>query len=245
MTVETAHNITVPSDVNRYSTTLLREGPAFHKPLVDILNPIQFKLKNSETVATAFPIFHYSFLPDELLSLMHEQFNAEIEKGDTYPYVDQLTRDEFSNYWVHSMCVILLETDDLNILTDYSKVQDWNKLFLGTFYIKPNYMPRCSHNCNAGFLVNTSHRGKKIGHRLAQVYLKWAPLLGYTYSVYNLVFVTNIASWKIWDNFKFDRIGLVPKAAIIKGHKEPVDAIIFGKDLTNVESELFDDLLLI
>ena len=91
-------------------------------------------------------------------------------------------------------------------------------------------------------MVNHSHRGKKIGYRLAQVYLKWAPLLGYKYSVFNLVFVTNTASWKIWDRFKFDRIGYLPKAALLKGHDERVDAILFGKNLTNVEQELLKDL---
>lgn len=239
-------NNTIDLTGNRYSTSLLHDGPTFNKPLVDTLNPIQFKLKDNETVATAFPIFHHAFLPAELLSSMQEQFNLEIERGDTYPQLQPLTRQEFCDYWIHSMCVILLETDNLNILQeDAASVKDWNKLFLGTFYIKPNYMPRCSHNCNAGFLVNTSHRGKKIGYRLGQVYLKWAPLLGYTYSVFNLVFVTNVASYKIWDNFKFDRIGLVPKAAVIKGHKDPVDAIIFGKDLTNIEPDLFNDFQII
>lgn len=236
------------SSINRYSTSLLHDGATFSKPLVETLNPIQFKLKNSDTVATAFPIFHHSFIPKELLSLMHHEFNAEIERGDTYPQLDPLTLDEFCHYWIHSVCVILLETDNLNILQDGDescKIKDWSKLFLGTFYIKPNYMARCSHNCNAGFLVNSSQRGKKIGYRLAQVYLKWAPLLGYKYSVYNLVFETNVASWKIWDHFKFDRIGFVPNAGILKGHKEPVNAIIFGKDLTKVEPELFDDLQLL
>lgn len=235
------------SYINKYSTSLLHDGATFNKPLVETLNPIQFKLKNSDLVASAFPIFHHSFIPKKLLSLMHREFNAEIERGDTYPQLDTLTLDEFCHYWVHSMCVILLQTDNLNILQEEEsdKIEDWNELFLGTFYIKPNYMARCSHNCNAGFLVNPSQRGKKIGYRLAQVYLKWAPLLGYKYSVYNLVFETNVGSWKIWDHFKFDRIGLVPNAGILKGHKKPVDAIIFGKDLTKVEPELFDDFQLI
>lgn len=231
---------------NRYSTLLLKNGPAINKPLVDTLNPIQFKLKNSEMIATAFPIFHHSFIPVKLLTLMQEQFNLEIERGDTYPQLEPLTLEEFCDYWVHSMCVVLLETDNLNILQeDAASVKDWNNLFLGTFYIKPNYMPRCSHNCNAGFLVNTCHRGRKIGYRLGQVYLKWAPLLGYTYSVFNLVFATNVASYKIWDDLKFDRIGLIPKAAFLKGYNDYVDAIIFGKDLTNIEIELFDDLQII
>lgn len=233
--------------LKKYNTSLLHDGPTFKNPLVDKINPIKIALKNSDSVATAFPIFKHEFLPNGLITLMHSQFNQEIENGDTYPQDKPLTRDEFIHYWYHSMCVVLLETDNLTFLEDNMNNDkiNWNDYFLGTFYIKPNYMPRCSHNCNAGFMVNPSKRGKKIGYRLGQLYLKWAPLLGYTYSVYNLVFVTNIASWKIWDALKFDRIGLVPGVAIIKGHDEPVDAIIFGKDLTNVEKELFDDFTII
>lgn len=219
-------------------TERLNGGPAFFKPLVDRLEPLQFKLKGLETIATAFPVYAPSDVPDSLITHMHEEFNSEIENGQTYPQLQKLTREQFIGYWFSSFCVILLQTEHTTIDND----QDWSACFLGTFYIKPNYMARCSHNCNAGFLVNHSQRGKKVGYRLAQVYLTWAPLLGYKYSVFNLVFITNEASWKIWDKFKFDRIGLVPRSAILKGHNEPIDAIIYGKDLTNVEPELLADL---
>lgn len=227
----------------RYSTANLHDGPTYFKPLVDKIEPFQCKLKNSETVATAFPVFNHKQIPDSLITFLMNEFNKEIERGDTYPQDEPLSKEEFIHYWFHSFTVIFLETDKNEIPTDITSQEEWSKLVLGTFYIKPNYMPRCSHNCNAGFLVNYAHRGKKIGNRLGQIYLKWAPLLGYKYSVYNLVFVTNVASAKIWDNLKFDRIGLVPKAGVLKGYKEPIDAIIFGKDLTNIEPELFDDLI--
>ena len=227
----------------RYSTANLHDGPTYYKPLVDKIEPFQCKLKNSETVATAFPVFNHKQIPDSLVTFLMNEFNKEIERGDTYPQDQPLNKDEFIHYWFHSFTVIFLETDKKEIPTNITSDEDWSKLVLGTFYIKPNYMSRSSHNCNAGFLANYAHRGKKIGQRLGQIYLKWAPLLGYKYSVYNLVFVTNVASAKIWDNLKFDRIGLVPKAGVLKGHKEPVDATIFGKDLTNIEPELFDDLI--
>ncbi|CAI4716931.1 AIG_G0043760.mRNA.1.CDS.1 [Saccharomyces cerevisiae] len=176
-------------------TANLRNGPTFFQPLADSIEPLQFKLIGSDTVATAFP--------------------------------------GFLNYWFHSFAVVVLQTDEKFIQDN----QDWNSVLLGTFYIKPNYAPRCSHNCNAGFLVNGAHRGQKVGYRLAQVYLNWAPLLGYKYSIFNLVFVTNQASWKIWDKLNFQRIGLVPHAGILNGFSEPVDAIIYGKDLTKIEPE--------
>ena len=65
--------------------------------------------------------------------------------------------------------------------------------------------------------------------------------LGYKYSVFNLVYVNNIASVKIWDSLGFTRAGLVPKAGRLRkalgaGHEqdpeeeEYVDAILFWRD---------------
>lgn len=108
---------------------------------------------------------------------------------------------------------------------------DWDSVFLGTFHVQPNYPGRCSHNCNAGFLVSTKARGKRVGTEMAKVYLKWAPQLGYTYSVFNLVFESNERSLKLWDSLGFNRIGRVPEAAVLKGFDEPQAAIIYGKKL--------------
>lgn len=215
----------------------LRNGPVFREP-IETVQPLQFKLPNSDVIATAFPVYAEEDVPSSLLDFLHEEFNKEIELGQTYPAADVMTRDEFVGYWLHSFCAIVLKTDKTEI--DFNWTQ-WQDLLLGTFYIKPNYPGRCSHICNAGFLVNSEQRGLKVGYRLGQLYLSWAPLLGYTYSVFNLVFVTNPASWKLWDKFGFDRIGLVPKAARLKGHEELVDAIIFGRDLQNVESSILAD----
>ena len=65
--------------------------------------------------------------------------------------------------------------------------------------------------------------------------------LGYKYSVFNLVYVNNIASVKIWDSLGFTRAGLVPKAGRLRKvpgagpeqdseEEEYVDAILFWRD---------------
>lgn len=219
------------------STSQLHYGPHFHKPLVQEITPVNFKLPKNGISTKAYPIYSANQVHRTLVDYMWHEFNYVIEEGQTYPQADISTRDEFVDYWFHSFCVIAVKDG-----IDLQKENDWANEFLGTFYIKPNYMARCSHNSNAGFLVNHLQRGQKIGYRLGQVYLKWAALLGYKYSVFNLVFVTNVASWKLWDKFKFDRIGLLPKAAILKGYEEPIDAIIYGRDLTKVDPELLEGL---
>ncbi|ODV95472.1 hypothetical protein PACTADRAFT_34038 [Pachysolen tannophilus NRRL Y-2460] len=188
-----------------------------------------FHLDNEEkTLVTMYAVNNVTEVPEELVETMVRIFNNEIEKGDTYPHDKIMTIQEFKDYWFQYFTGIMLVGKETLLL---SNNRNFDKEFLGTFYIKPNYIGRCSHNCNAGFIVNPEARGKKIGTAMGKQYLKWAPQLGYTYSVFNLVFETNIASWKIWDSLGFQRIGRVKNAAVLKGHEKKVDAIVFGKDL--------------
>ncbi|KAJ8296843.1 L-azetidine-2-carboxylic acid acetyltransferase [Rhodotorula toruloides] len=96
----------------------------------------------------------------------------------------------------------------------------------------PNYPGRSSHLCNGGFVVPTVHRGLRVGSTLGRSYLHYAPLLGYRGSVFNLVYVSNVASVKIWDGLGFQRAGLIPGAGKLKGkdgaEDEYVDAIVYN-----------------
>lgn len=60
----------------------------------------------------------------------------------------------------------------------------------------------------------------------------------YTYSVFNLVYETNTASTKIWDSLGFKRIGRIPGCGTLKSYPEPVDAIIYGRDLKAEEGNV-------
>lgn len=203
--------------------------PPHYRPDIVIpeLEPLTVLLKDGETTATIYPIFPNDQLPFGLLAFLCDEFNVEIERGDTYPLFDTLHIDTFQNYWFGSFAAVML-------LGDSPTIQDsrqWEKECLGTFYAKPNYPGRCSHICTAGFLVNAGIRGKGIGRTLAECYLEWAPKLGYSYSVFNLVFETNVAACRIWESLHFTRIGRVKDAGILKGHETAIDAIIYGRDL--------------
>ena len=55
---------------------------------------------------------------------------------------------------------------------------------------------------------------------------------GYTYSVFNLVYETNVASCRIWDALGFKRIGRIKSCGNLRSSPdELVDAIIYGRDL--------------
>ncbi|KAL8926522.1 MAG: hypothetical protein Q9208_002849 [Pyrenodesmia sp. 3 TL-2023] len=109
---------------------------------------------------------------------------------------------------------------------------DWGQVCLGSFYVKPNYPGRSSHICNGGFLVTEAARNRGVGRLMGEGYLEWAPKLGYTYSVFNLVYETNVASCRIWDALGFKRIGRIKDCGNLRSHPdELVDAIIYGRDL--------------
>ena len=193
--------------------------------------PRHVTLRDRQTVATVVPFSSRHQVPESLLRYLSDQFNKEIEGGDTYPMIDTLPFDKFAAYWFQNFAGIML-LGNIETAEDVVEGKDWSKECLGTFYIKPNYPGRSSHVCNAGFIVTDASRNRGVGRLMGEAYLDWAPKLGYTYSVFNLVYETNVASCKIWDALGFKRIGRVKGAGSLKSHADRfVDAIIFGRDL--------------
>ncbi|ODV81238.1 uncharacterized protein CANTADRAFT_339219 [Suhomyces tanzawaensis NRRL Y-17324] len=198
-----------------------------------ITTPLVFRLeKNPLKTATLLPVHDPTQVPPALLDLLHHEFNYIVEEGLTYPHHVTMTREEFIKYWFAHFVAILIEGDHLSFAELHQQPPSyWNEVYLGNFYIKPNYIGRCSHVCNAGFLVNHQKRGLGLGKELGKRYLAWAKQLGYAYSVFNLVFETNVASLRIWDGLGFERIGYVKNVAMLRGMDSLVGAYMFGKDL--------------
>ncbi|KAK6896545.1 N-acetyltransferase MPR1 [Candida tropicalis] len=194
---------------------------------------INFTLsKRPNQHVTLFNIHDPKTVPDNLIQVMENEFNYVVEEGRTYPYNNKIYGDAFIKYWFTHFASILIDGDykSFDELKNLS-VEEWTEIFLGTFYVKPNYVGRCSHVCNAGFMVNHIQRGLGLGGELGKKYLEIAPELGYVYSVFNLVFETNTASLKIWDSLGFERIGYIKNVAVLKGEDKLVGAYMFGKDL--------------
>ncbi|KAJ4984543.1 hypothetical protein SVAN01_09944 [Stagonosporopsis vannaccii] len=183
--------------------------------------------------ATIIPFTSLSQVPESLVAFLHSQLAAEIEAGDTYPMLEALPLSSFGAYWFGVFGAVMLEGSVRGVeeVQGLGEGADWEKLCLGSFYTKPNYPGRSSHVCNAGFLVTKAARGKGVGKALGTQYLEWAPKLGFTYSVFNLVYETNVASTKIWDSLGFERIGRVKKCGVLKSYPgRKVDAIVYGYD---------------
>lgn len=171
--------------------------PGPNSPLPANIKPRQVVLRDRQTVATIIPFASKDQVPPSLLLYLSETLAKEIEKGDTYPMIDPMPHDKFASYWFQNFGAIML-LGSIEKPEDVVEGKDWAKDCLGSFYIKPNYPGRSSHVCNAGFLVTDAVRNRGVGRLMGEAYLNWAPKLGYKYSVFNLVYETNVASCRIW-----------------------------------------------
>ncbi|KIW02934.1 uncharacterized protein PV09_05980 [Verruconis gallopava] len=209
------------------------------------IQPRSVTLRDRVTQATLVPFSSVLQVPRTLVAYLCSQLNKEIEKGDTYPMTDPMTVDAFGNYWFANFGAVMLLGD---IHEPYEVMQmaqrgcDWEKECLGSFYIKPNYPGRSSHVCNGGFLVTDGSRNRGVGRLMGEGYLDYAPKLGYTYSVFNLVYETNTPSCRIWDALGFKRIGRVKGCGNLKSYPgQLIDAIIFGRDLGVDDTDLVSE----
>ncbi|GKZ33584.1 hypothetical protein AbraIFM66950_003491 [Aspergillus brasiliensis] len=214
----------------------LLEDPTTHIPAPTPnphLAPIQRTLRDG-TKITLYPITNGpDVLPHDLTRYLHSEFSTEIEKGCTYPMETPLEYELYRTYWFGTFAVVAVisDEDEDNVDNGLREGRNWEKVCLGTFYVKPNYPGRCSHVCNAGFFTTPAARNRGVGRVMGEVYLEVAPKLGYKYSVFNLVFENNVASVKIWENLGFQVIGRVPGAARLANSPDLVDALIIGKSL--------------
>ncbi|KAF8891779.1 hypothetical protein BD779DRAFT_1610503 [Infundibulicybe gibba] len=117
---------------------------------------------------------------------------------------------------------------------DSDSWKEWEECIVGYYYVKPNYPGRSSHICNAGFVVPPRHRGMGYGSVLSRSYVHYAPRLGYRGSVFNLVYVNNTASVKLWESLGFTKVGRIPRAGRLRCEdgiqEEFVDAWVFYKN---------------
>lgn len=219
--------------------------PIPYGPLPPDIAPKQVILRDRVTTATLVPFSSPAQVPPRLTAYLCELLGREIEKGDTYPMVEPMPQTSFGPYWFANFGAVMVVGDiqSPEEVTDMeARGADWSKECLGSFYIKPNYPGRSSHVCNGGFLVTDAARNRGVGRLMGEGYLDWAPKLGYTYSVFNLVYETNVASLRIWDALGFKRIGRVKGCGNLKSYPDQlIDAIIFGRELGGEGDEMVSE----
>ncbi|CAN3354644.1 hypothetical protein DICA0_C10352 [Diutina catenulata] len=195
----------------------------------DVLSRYTVLLKDGETTATIYPVSEVEEVPEGLLEFLWEEFNMEIDQGVSVPFYEPMQFEEFQEYWFQGGTVgfMVLGSDP-----ELTGPRQWERECLGSFFIGAKYGARCGHICTGDFLVNAGIRGKGIGRTLADCYLQWAPRLGFTFSMFDMVFETNVAARRIWDQFGFKQLGKIRGAAVVRNHDQPVAGLILGKDIS-------------
>ena len=147
------------------------------------ITPRQVTLRDRITIATLLPFSTATTVPPRLLSYLCQQFNLEIEKGDTYPMITEMPLADFGAYWFQNFGAIMLlgAVEGEEYIQEVWRMEEegvkWEECALGSFYVKPNYPGRSSHVCNGGFLVTEAARNKGVGRLMGEGYLEWAPRL--------------------------------------------------------------------
>lgn len=142
--------------------------------------PRKVTLRDRITIASLLPFSTPTAVPPRLLSYLCSQLNLEIEKGDTYPMMTSMPVSTFGTYWFQNFGAIMLlgEVESVEEVWEMeNEGGEWEKVCLGSFYVKPNYPGRSSHVCNGGFLVTEAARNKGVGRLMGEGYLEWAPKL--------------------------------------------------------------------
>ncbi|KAJ3763559.1 hypothetical protein EV360DRAFT_33328 [Lentinula raphanica] len=197
--------------------------------------------------------------PPELVKFLSTVFAEEVADGRTYPQEGFFDLQAFENYFLAEDLLVGILTSDSLLQRDFrgstpSNVMEttvsidearngrtWEECVIGCYYVKPNYPGRSSHICNAGFLVPPIRRKGGFGSILAKSYLHYAPKLGYRASVFNLVYVNNDASMRLWERLGFTKVGRIPQAGRLRRKdgkgEEYVDALVVYKSFIDEEQE--------
>ena len=198
---------------------------------------VTIHLKDLDTTATIYPVFNINQAPTNLIRFLSQEYNDEILRGDTLPFFDKLTVEEFQNFWFGQFAAVMCIGDEPELNEDIT-VNEWAKQCLGSFFIKSAYPGRCSHICTTNFLVNAGIRRRGIGFYMCECFLRWAPTLGYSRCIIDLVFETNIGLKRLLEKCGFHKVGKVSSCAMLKSTKDIlINSFIFTKELTIFEED--------
>ncbi|KAF3907155.1 hypothetical protein ABW21_db0206345 [Orbilia brochopaga] len=139
---------------------------------------------------------------------------------------------QFQSYWFSNHAAVMVKGKEDVLLREG---RDWNAECVGTFLVIPRYPGRSSHICTGQFLVCENFRRKGAGKTLMNAFMDHASKLGYVSVLFDLIYETNTPMLKILDAQGYKRIGVLKAAGHLLNSSEPVDSIIFSRDLVDEE----------
>ncbi len=140
--------------------------------------------------------FELRRMDDSLRPQCRGIFNEIIVEGESYPWEEPLTSEDFDAYYKPDEPVwCALDTEGQ---------------VLGFVHIHPNGFGRTGHIGNCGYAVSQAARGRGIGRALVARSIEVAREMGFTGIQFNAVVSTNKVAIKLYESFGFKIIGTVP-----------------------------------
>ncbi|KIY63037.1 hypothetical protein CYLTODRAFT_403785 [Cylindrobasidium torrendii FP15055 ss-10] len=207
--------------------------------------------EGAESVSTHHLTLQTALALPGLIEYFFQCFEEIVEEGTSWPHEGSYDQTSFQRYFFTADVLVgilhtsgdtpagLEEPKEFALGVMEAKAgRSWAECIAGMYYIMPNYPGRSSHICNGGFIVPRAKQGKGYGRVLGRSYLHYAPKLGYQASIFNLVFVNNAASVRLWERLGFTKAWRIPRAARLKKKdgsegEEYVDAYVFHKNFVD------------
>ena len=127
-----------------------------------------------------------------------EIFHAVIQKGDSYSFVPETTKEEAKAYWMDP------KTNPY--------VAELNGKIVGTYVLRQVQRGLGAHIGNGSYMVHPNFQGNRIGKAMGLHSLDEAKKLGFIAMQYTYVVSTNTPAVNLWKSIGFRIIGTVPKA---------------------------------
>lgn len=121
-----------------------------------------------------------------------------VDSGNLFPFITS-SKEDFVKYFVGPQ------------FHAYVCKSKENKI-VGGFYVKQNFAGRASHISNAGYMLESSARGKGIGTLLIEASLYIAKNLGFKAMQFNMVLSQNVSANNAYKKVGFEIVGTIPEA---------------------------------
>ena len=143
------------------------------------------------------------------LKHMIDIWNEVVNEGIAFPQ-EELLNDQTGEQFFSSQSYCGVAVDENNIV-------------LGLYILHPNNVGRCSHICNASYVVSSFCRGQHIGEKLVKDCIQNAKRIGYRILQFNAVVETNIHARHLYERIGFSQLGVIPNGFRMKdGHYENI-----------------------
>jgi len=121
-----------------------------------------------------------------------------IRVGETYTLPRDMTKEAALSYWLSAEHEVFVAEEGGEIV--------------GTYFLQANQKAGGAHVANCGYISASRATGRGVGRAMCAHSLDRARARGFRAMQFNFVVSTNERAVKLWQSFKFEIVGRLPKA---------------------------------